>query len=461
MGDPQVLSRADAAWLNMESATNHFVVTSVALLDGRLDVGRLKAVIERRLPLHPRLRGVLAGPRLPLAPPRLRADTGFDVHAHVQHVGLAPPADRAALAAFIGNLAGRPLDFQRPLWEIYAVEGLPEGTALVTRIHHSLGDGQALVRLLLAMTDAEPGGWRTLPHSRARRRRPPSADVLGRMASLAGTVLAAPSLARTGVAGAGTLARLTLLDADRRTPLKGALGRVKRVAWSESVDLEFVKRVARATETTINDVVVSTIAGALGDHLLARGASTDGLRLRAMVPVDLRPPGEVEAFGNRFSLIYLELPVGMRHPLARLMRVKIEMDRIKDSLEPAVAWLMLQSMGLLPARLESVAAGFYADKATLVLTNVRGPAHPLYLAGRRIREMAFWEPESGGLGLGLSVFSYAGRLNVGAIADARLVSDPASITAGFSGHLAGLAEAAAVRMPGRSGRKGPGRAPAS
>jgi WS/DGAT/MGAT family acyltransferase len=444
MGSEQVMSRADAAWLHMESPTNHFVVTSVALLDGRVDIERLKGVIEARLALHPRLRGVLAGPRLPLEPPRLRDDAAFDVEAHIRRLGLPPGSGRAGLARLIGDFAGRPLASERPLWELCVVDGLREGSAIVSRFHHSLGDGQALVQLLLAMTDRGPDGWQRTPR-RARHRRRAAADGgPGRVSALAGTVLAAPSLVRTGAAGLGTLARLTLLSPDLPTPLKGPLGRVKRVAWSESVPLDRVKDLARATGTTVNDVVVSAIAGALGEHLRAAGTSTDGLRIRAMVPVNLRETSDREAFGNRFSLVFLELPVGVGHPRARLMRVKLEMDRIKASMEPAVGWLLLQSLGYLPPGLEAAAAGFYAEKASLVLTNVRGPATPLYIAGRRIREMAFWEPESGSLGVGISIFSYAGAVTVGVIADARLLDQPGRISSGFAGCLD---ELAAVVLP--------------
>jgi WS/DGAT/MGAT family acyltransferase len=237
---------------------------------------------------------------------------------------------------------------------------------------------------------------------------------------------------------------LTLLSPDLQTPLKGPLGRVKRVAWSEPIPLDRVKELARATGTTVNDVVVSAIVGALGDHLRAAGTPTDGLRVRAMVPVNLRDSSDREAFGNRFSLVFLELPVGVGHPRARLMRLKLEMDRIKASMEPAVGWLLLQSLGYLPPRLEAIAAGFYAEKASLVLTNVRGPATPLYLAGRRIREMAFWEPESGSLGVGISIFSYAGAVTVGVIADAHLLDQPARIASGVAGCLD---ELAAVVLP--------------
>ena len=420
----EVMSKADLAWLHAEAPTNHFVVTSLALLDERVDADRLKAMLAGRIGLHPRLRQVIAGTRWVEAP-------HFDLDAHVRRVALPSPGAFPELAGYIGDLAGRPLDMGRPLWESHVIEGPGEGGALVTRFHHALGDGQAMVKMLLTLTDTTRGGWRrpyAAPHTSRRRvaRRPAGGRDLA-------------TLARTAVGAAGTLARLTLLDPDRVTSLRGELTLLKRVAWSEPVPLAAVKNVARSTGTTVNDVVVSCIAGAIGAHLRGRGQDTRGLRIRAMVPVNLRAAADVEMKGNRFSLVYLDLPVGVTDSRERLMRVRLEMDRIKRSLEPAVGWLLVQGLGFLPSQLEQVTSTFYANKASLVLTNVIGPRERVYIAGSPIRQMTFWEPESGGLGVGVSIYSYAGEITIGAIADRSLVGDPREITDGAVADFAALA----------------------
>jgi WS/DGAT/MGAT family acyltransferase len=190
----------------------------------------------------------------------------------------------------------------------------------------------------------------------------------------------------------------------------------------------------------VNDVVVSLIAGSLGNYLRRRGEDTCGLRIRAMVPVNLRAADDTAMSGNRFSLVYLELPVGVTDARERLMKVKIEMDRIKGSMEPEVGWLLVQSLGLVPTPIEQMASAFYARKASLVLTNVMGPAKRIYLAGSPIRQMTFWEPESGGLGLGVSIFSYAGEITVGVVADRNLVADPDQIARGVVTEFAKLGD---------------------
>lgn len=434
----EALSRADAAWLHADEPTNHFVVTSLALLEKPLDLHRLRGVLARRIGLHPRLRQVVAEPLVPFATPRWVAAPHFDLDAHLHRLALPRPGGLAELAALLGDLVAQPLDAERPLWDTYAVEGPGEGGALISRFHHSLGDGHAMVRMLLTLTDSSPEGWRRP----VTQRRPPRRG--GGWRQLAATAGGLLERLPEAPPAAGALARLTFLDADRPTPLRGTLGLVKGVAWSEAVPLDRVKAVAAASGTTVNDVVVSAIAGGLGRHLRAAGQCTDGLRIRAMVPVDLRGGDDPAMTGNQFSLVYLELPVGVRHPWERLMRVKIEMDRIKHSPEPAVGWLLVQGMGLLPPRLERLISGFYAAKASLVLTNVVGPGRPLFIAGTRIEQMTFWEPESAGLGVGVSIYSYAGALTVGVIADARLVARPAAITDGFLKSFEELAQAAGV-----------------
>ena len=141
---------------------------------------------------------------------------------------------------------------------------------------------------------------------------------------------------------------------------------------------------------------------------------------------------------SRVSLVYLELPVGVWHPGESLMRVKIEMDRIKASMEPAVGWLLLRSLGLLPARLEHIASTFYADKASLVLTNVIGPAQRIYIAGSPMRQMTFWEPESGGLGVGISIYSYAGEVTIAVVSDRNLIAHPDQVIDGVAAAMSDL-----------------------
>jgi diacylglycerol O-acyltransferase / wax synthase len=394
-------------------------------------------MLSQRIAQQPRLRQIVVPQLNPLAVPRWTPAADFDLDAHIVHAESVNLGDGKGLARYIGNLVGRPLDFSRPLWESHIIDGPGGGGALVTRFHHSLGDGRAMVKLLLSLTDDTAAGWRRVPQPvRPQRKRARPVDATpspSRTPDLS-------RLTRQGIVAAGTLARLSLLDPDPMTPLRGGLTRFKRVAWSEPLPLATVKRIARSTTTTVNDVMVSLIAGSLGSYLRSKGEDTHGMRIRAMVPVNMRSEDDTGMSGNRFSLVFLELPVGVTDARERLMRVKIEMDRIKASMEPAVGWLLVQGLGMLPARLEHMTSAFYASKASLVLTNVIGPARRIYLAGSPIRQMTFWEPESGGLGLGVSIYSYAGEITVGAVSDRNLVAEPDQITAGVVREFAKLTD---------------------
>jgi diacylglycerol O-acyltransferase len=436
----EALSPADVGWLHAEAPTNHFVVTSLALFDEPLNIDRLKTMLSNRIALHPRLRQVAATPLNLLAGPRWTHAVKFDLDAHIHRVGLARPGGPHELAEYIGDLVGQPLDPGKPLWECHVVYGPGTRGALITRFHHGLGDGRAMVRLLGSLTDDSAEGWKHPLRHRVTRRPARTA-----VAPMTGWWPDITHLARHGVEAVGTLARLTLLDTDPPSVLRGELTFLKRVAWSEPVPLALVERIARASGTTVNDVVVSVIAGSLGSYLRKRGGDTRGLRIRAMVPVNIRAADDSATSGNRFSLVYLELPVGIVGTHERLMRVKIEMDRIKGSMEPSVGWLLVQGLGLLPASLEHMTSAFYASKASLVLTNVTGPSKPIFLAGSAVRQMAFWEPESGCLGLGISIYSYAGEVTVGVVSDRNLVSDPHEITGGVEREFAQLAEAENLR----------------
>lgn len=424
----EALTKADVAWLHADVPTNHFVVTTLAMLDEPPDIDKVRVMLSHRLPLHPRLRQVVEDPTLPLSAARWVPATHFDLDAHIHRVALPAPARKRELAAFIGDLVGLPVDLARPMWHLYAVEGPGSGGALVGRFHHSLGDGQAMVRMLLTLTDDTAGGWQR-PLERPRTRRGGrSRKGPGSLARLIGQLPHAPGLARDVVAGAGTIARLTLMDGDWPTRLRGELGLLKAVAWTEPIPLAEVKRIASVTHTTVNDVIVSVIAGGLGAHLLKHGTDVAGLRVRAMVPVNLRPPDDTGMTGNQFSLVYLELPLGVMDPWERLMRVKLEMDRIKRSYEPLAGWVLVQGLGFLPSALEHAVSAFYADKASVVLTNVIGPKRTLFMAGAPLRQMTFWEPQSGGLGIGISIYSYAGELTVAVGSDRNLIAKPDEVT---------------------------------
>lgn len=411
--NPDALGGEDAAWLHMEEATNPMVVNGVLELASRLPIEDAHALFGR-LAQKPPFRARVVAPPLRLGHPLWEPAPGFDFRDHVEHIEVAG-GDDAAVRAFIGSAAGALLDPQRPLWRVYLIDRPGAGTTILCRVHHSIADGFALLDVLLSLCDdaprpaGMPKSWR---HARRRT----------------GTI----------VRSAKALWRVVALPPDRKTFLKGRLGSSKKVAWSQPLALADVKATAHFAGATVNDVLVATATGALRRYLERRGENTDGLELHAMVPVNLRTEPPPPTLGNRFGLVVLGLPLGVGDPLARVSSVKRRMTTLERSAEPFVTHALLGAIGSAPRRVEQAAVSFFGTKASLVLTNVPGPRAQLRLAGIPISRIMFWVPQSARMGLGISIFSYAGAVTVGILSDAGLVPDPDVLVADFHAEYAEL-----------------------
>ena len=192
-----------------------------------------------------------------------------------------------------------------------------------------------------------------------------------------------------------------------------------------------MKAVGRACGCTVNDVLMAAAAGALRSYMRERGEALEGMSLRATVPVNLRPLEHAKKLGNHFGLVFLDLPVGEDNPLRRLQRVAECMDQLKQSRQAIMAYGLLAALGIAPQPLQEIALELFSRKASAVATNVPGPQQPLYMAGCTVREIMFWVPQTGSIGLGLSILSYRGKVHFGLIADARLVPDPDAVVRRF------------------------------
>lgn len=416
------LSLIDTAWLRMEQPTNLMMIGGLSVVDGSLDVARLGGVFQRRLAgVYPRFRQRIVSDGI--GPPRWRDDPLFDVREHVHRVALPAPGDDETLRELVSELMSTPLDPTRPLWDTHVIEGLAGGrTAVLSRLHHCLGDGTALVRALLDITDTSPA-----MHHRARHIRHRAApSTAARIAHLLDPRTTA-SGGLTAVAQALALTRLVLLWPDPATALRGGLGRRKQVAWTRPIALAEMKRLREVEGCSVNDVLVSAITGALRHQLAAHDHGRIPERVRAMVPVDLRDVGSDHGMTNYFGLVFLDLPVGIADAMQRLAEVHSRMQRALHSPEPTVSLEVLGVLGLGPRVVQRLATLFFGSKATAVVTNVRGPRRPLYLTGRRILSQTFFVPQSAGLGLGISIYSYGGEIRVAVIADAHCVPDPRTL----------------------------------
>jgi diacylglycerol O-acyltransferase len=454
------LSSVDTAWLRMEVPSNLMMITGVMVFGAPMDRERLKATLEKRMLRFDRFRQRIVRPIVGV--PYWEEDPDFDLNYHVQLATLPTPDDQAALQDAASLLASMQLDPSRPLWQFHLIEQYGEGCALICRLHHCIGDGLALVHVLLSAADTEPDApWPIIEPQAKRRRRPSPVRKLLRPARLAfkatrqvtGTLLEqchevctdpshAMDLARVGVRGTVALGRLLLLWPDRKTIFKGGLNVTKRTAWSAPIPLQDIKLIGGELGGTVNDVLLTAMSGALRRYLLARGERVDGLNFRAIVPVDLRKPGTEEELGNKFGLVFLSLPVGIVDPSERLDELRRRMDGLKDTLEAPVAYGIVTTIGRLPQSMQDIVVTIFGMKGTAVMTNVVGPREHLYLAGAPLESLMFWVPQSGHLGLGVSILSYSGQVWMGAITDAGLVPDPDAIIDAFHTEFDGLLEVA-------------------
>ena len=244
--------------------------------------------------------------------------------------------------------------------------------------------------------------------------------------------------ARLGYQLVSDAASLALMPDDSPTGLKGVPGTQKRVAWCPPLPLDEVKAIGKALNCSVNDVLLSCVAGAIGSYLRHQGEDTEGKEIRAMIPVNLRPIEEAWKLGNHFGLVPLVLPIGITNPVERVYEVRTRMAALKGSTQPLLAFGLLAVAGLLIKPAQDALLNLFSRKTTAVMTNVPGPREPIYLCGSRVTQCMFWVPQSGNVGLGVSILSYGGGVQFGVITDTQLCPEPQKIIDAFAPEFAAL-----------------------
>lgn len=447
------LSGVDHAWLRMDHPTNLMMINGILVLDQDVDVERLRRNFrERLLPIrrfHQKVVRPADGGH-----PYWEEDADFELSHHLVEAALPAPGDDAALKEVINGLMSSPLDPERPLWQFHLLSGYQgNASVLLGRLHHCIGDGVGLLLVLLSLTDLHAnselvgevnpftvllshGPQAALEEARrlAEKVMPDGMNLLLKPFE----ALQATNPWLKGAAAAASLSRLTFLPPDPRTRFRGKLTVPKRVAWSRAIPISEVKLVQQQLGGTINDVLLAAMTGALRRYLDRSGPVPAGLNFRAAMPVSLRPLEKMADLGNQFGLAFLSLPVGLRDARERLAELARRSSRLKSSVDPIVVLALLKAIGLAPRFIQNLVVNLFAMKTTAVMTNVPGPRDTLYLAGKPIRDIIFWVPQAGKVGLGISIFSYAGHVRLGVGTDAGLVPDPEVIVEEFHQEFAAM-----------------------
>lgn len=456
------MSKVDTAWLRMDSSSNLMMILGVWLIQPGVSYADTRDRIEERLLKYPRFSQRV---QLDATGASWVTDSAFDIHRHVLREKL--PADakkhpQQALQARLAELAMQPLDMRHPPWDFRLIEHFEGGSALLVRIHHCIADGLALIAVIQSLVDggSEPpqrkasalatSGWEAAEDWMSHTLIEPltQATVKALEAAGEGAEQALGGMAdprkllekglSKGLSGSVDVARLAyqvlrdgaalaLMPDDSPTRLKGTPGTAKRVAWCQPIPLDDVRAVSKALHCSINDVLLACVAGAIGQYLRMQGDAVAGKEIRTMVPVNLRSSADAYKLGNQFGLAPVVLPIGLDNPVARVFEVRRRMGALKGSLQPLLAFGLLAVAGVLVKPAQDAMLSLFSKKTTAVITNVPGPREKLRFCGATLEQALFWVPQSGSVGLGVSILSYGGGVQFGIISDTTLCPDPQAI----------------------------------
>ena len=397
------LTAVDNSWLNMERPTNRMVVCGILFFEKPLEKAALEQTLRTGLLTFDRFKQRVVNVN------RFNCwedAPDFNLDDHLRFHELPASATGEDFHRQVTHLTEQPLDMGKPLWEMDVYQGVDGGSALVIRIHHCIADGIALVRVLLSMTEPETPQAVTPPAARPEKKDSPLKLMLH---TAVGLLAAIPHA-------------MKLPDSDSR--LKKPLTGKRSTAWSRSIDLERVRTLSKAHRAKINDLVLAATAGALRQYLKTHGSDPDNMTLRVLVPINLKPLDGDIVLGNQVGFVYLPLPIQEASRELRLAAVKAAMDSVKGGQEAMLSLIFLKLIGAMPPSLQNMIIDTFNKNASSTMTNVPGPREPLLFAKEKISNMMFFGPQSGTMGVGISVFSYAGRLTMGLNADANLIPDP-------------------------------------
>ena len=476
------MSKVDTAWLRMDCDANLMMIVGVWQLAPGVKHAAVCERIENSLLKYSRFKQRVMEDA---AGATWVNDRKFDLANHVvlETLPKAPKGghQQGALQNRVALLATQRLDPKRPLWQIHLIEDYTgpdgiKGSAMVVRIHHCIADGIALISVTMSLVD----GGAAPPE---RRKKHPAGNAEDWLTDMFRDTLLKPftdlTVKALGAVGEGASRSLGMLDMlndpkggakksidkgigasmdmakvmmqvvkdgaalalmpdDSKTRLKGKPGGAKKVAWCDPIPLDEVKAVGKALNCSINDVLLSCVAGALGEYLKSHGDDVTGQEIRAMVPVNLRPLDQAYKLGNRFGLVPLVLPIGVENPIERVYEVRRRMSELKGSYQPLLAFSLLAVAGLLIKPAQDMLLSLFAKKTTAVMTNVPGPREKLKFCGSTLEQSMFWVPQSGDVGLGVSILSYGGGVQFGVITDSLLCPEPQRIIDEFVPEFAKL-----------------------
>ncbi len=459
----ETMSPLDASFLHIENSVTHMHIGSVGIFEGPAPGrGEVTKAVAARLPAVPRYRQRVRFVPLALGRPVWVDDPHFRLSYHVRRTALPSPGGAEELRRLVGRVMSQQLDRDRPLWEMWVVEGLGDGRwAVISKTHHCMVDGVSATDLLSVLLDskadehhaqeegewspaAEPSSAELVSHSLALRAGSPNEALRTALSAVRGPRRVAREALR---AGKGLTSLGSLLRPTDASSLNGPIGPHRRWDWARG-SLADVKRIRERHPATVNDVVLTVIAGGFRRLLEGRSEAVADRTLRTLVPVSVRAEHEHGTYNNKVSAMFAELPVGIEDPLERLASVHEQMQHLKHSGQAVAAERLTALGGFAPAMLLSlsgrVGTRLPQHSVNTVTTNVPGPQQPLYLAGSRMLEAFPFVPLGGSVRIGIAIFSYDGAINFGVTGDLDTTADIDVLTRGIEASIAELAGSASA-----------------
>lgn len=402
------MSPVDHAWYRMDTPANLMMVNALLWTDEPVAADVVRSKVEAMVERFPKFTMHPEAAQIPFGRANWTQDEEFDLDRHLRHVQL-----EGSLEDYVSEQIPIALDPAHPMWQVHLIQGYRQGSALLFRMHHSIADGITITRVLLSLTEThETPGFTAKPDP----------GLVG-LAEQGLRLIASPDGIAKVLRGATRLVHLATLPPKPASSLAGKVGNAKRVRWSTTWSLADIKAVSRAQQVTVNDVLLSVLADALGRYLREHDTPLD--EVRVLVPVNLRPLDQPLSadLGNVFGQYVVALPTSECDPVERLAKMHANTSELKDSPEALVAYLTLVALGILPAEVEDLSTRFFSGKVAATVSNVPGPRAPITLAGTPVTGIIGWVPGAGEVALGVSMFSYCDTVLIGLLADQTVIPD--------------------------------------
>ena len=438
------LQRIDHLMWDAETPNSLVTIAGIMTFKKPLSRQKLTDIITKRLLRFERFQKRVI---LKEGNPHWHLDEHFKLQTHIHHIALPGKGGYKELQECVSDLISQPLNHNKPLWDIHLIDNYKGGSVLLWRLHHAIGDGIALVKVVFSLTGkSAKESMMVTDEGFIRPKRKNAADNLDQLVQLSKStyeeamhLLKNPSLFRdTFRKNWRTTKEISELFLGRtvdNTIYKGHMGLVKKAAWAEPFALDTFKRIAKQYNVKINDVLLALVAGAFRKHLISHHQKVnEGMKI--IVPVNLRKENEIAKLHNEFSFISLDLPVHISSFEKRIAFISEITTTLKPSAEPLFLNEMLHLLAdYTPMAVQKIFMEFMGKHITGVVSNVPGPRHPVYLAGSKVEDLMFWIPHTVSLCIGISLMSYNEKVYMGLVTDEGLVNDPDAIVAAFTREL--------------------------